>query len=257
MPQPLATTLGIVSLALGAAELLAPSRTARLVGLDRRPLILRTCGARELAAGVGLLRTADPAPWLWGRVAGDALDLATVLVLARGRRRAAVAAALVAITALDVAALIADRPREPDQTTIRRTVTIARPPEELRALLQQPGTIARLAGAGAHASPRPDGSSHWVLHGPHRRAAIWNLGPAETDGDLLRWTVRRDDGAPLRTLTVHLAGVAHDTVATLELQLARTPDGRLASPLLAGKLAQLLVDTALQRFKRLAETGAV
>lgn len=40
--------------------------------------LIRAYGVREIAKGVGILTSPNPTPWLWGRVAGDALDLATL-----------------------------------------------------------------------------------------------------------------------------------------------------------------------------------
>jgi len=37
---------------------------------------LRSYGIREIAMGLGILAGRNPTPWIWGRVAGDALDLA-------------------------------------------------------------------------------------------------------------------------------------------------------------------------------------
>ena len=57
---------------------------------------------------MGILTSDDPAPWLWGRVAGDAVDLATLVIEARqpqGEQRSALTpavAAVIGITALDV-----------------------------------------------------------------------------------------------------------------------------------------------------------
>src|SRR5215218_81610 len=80
--------LGVFSIALGLAELLAPRALARMTGMQGRETLLRAYGLRELATGVGLLASPDPRPWLWGRVAGDALDLST-LALGAGARRGA------------------------------------------------------------------------------------------------------------------------------------------------------------------------
>ena len=82
--------LGLFSLALGFAELLAPRALARMTGMQGRETWVRACGLREIVNGVGLLASPDPRPWLWGRVAGDALDLATLA--ANTRRRPAAAA---------------------------------------------------------------------------------------------------------------------------------------------------------------------
>ena len=40
--------------------------------------LTRAYGLREIGTGIGILTSKDPSPWLWGRVAGDALDVATV-----------------------------------------------------------------------------------------------------------------------------------------------------------------------------------
>jgi uncharacterized membrane protein len=99
--------LGWFSLALGAAELLVPGGLARLVGVPRYRMLFRFLGMRELASGIGILTRRNSAPWLWSRVAGDAMDLALLgaaMTLAGTKRgRAAAAATAVAgVTVLDI-----------------------------------------------------------------------------------------------------------------------------------------------------------
>jgi hypothetical protein len=60
------------------AELLAPRAMARTTGLRGRHALIRACGLREIATGIGLLASDNPRPWLWARVAGDALDVVTL-----------------------------------------------------------------------------------------------------------------------------------------------------------------------------------
>jgi hypothetical protein len=104
----LTTFLGVFSIGLGLAELLAPRGFAEAVGTRRRTGLLRAYGLREISAGVGLLTRPRKGPWLWGRVGGDVLDLATLcadLPDADDDRRArllASVAAVVGVTALDV-----------------------------------------------------------------------------------------------------------------------------------------------------------
>ncbi len=74
----LARGLGFFSLALGAAELLAPRAICRALGMEGRETLVQAYGAREVATGVAILASRDPTPWILGRVAGDALDIATV-----------------------------------------------------------------------------------------------------------------------------------------------------------------------------------
>ena len=76
--QVLATGLGWFSIGLGLAELFAPRAICRSLGMDGHENLVRAYGAREIATGVAILATHDPQPWIWGRVAGDGLDLATL-----------------------------------------------------------------------------------------------------------------------------------------------------------------------------------
>src|SRR5690349_15456940 len=73
-----ARALGWFSIALGLAELAMPRRLARIAGAPNAPTLTRAFGLREIGTGIGILTSKDPSPWLWGRVAGDALDVATV-----------------------------------------------------------------------------------------------------------------------------------------------------------------------------------
>jgi hypothetical protein len=104
--QRLAVPLGWVSLGLGAAEVGAPRTVTRLVGAPARTAVVRALGARELAAGVGILARRGRAGWLWSRVGGDVMDLALLGVAltapgANRKRIAAAAAAVAGIAALD------------------------------------------------------------------------------------------------------------------------------------------------------------
>lgn len=99
--------LGLFSLALGAAEVLMPRRIARAAGIDGLAPAVRAYGVREIVAGCGLLLARNKAPWMWARVAGDALDLATLAAGARSGGsavNAGVAMGVVAaVTAADIA----------------------------------------------------------------------------------------------------------------------------------------------------------
>jgi hypothetical protein len=102
----LATFLGWFSIGLGAAELLAPRTLTRYLDVGGREPVVRAFGAREVAAGVGILSRRNRTPWFWGRVAGDAVDLGGLVAALRGNRRArfvaTAIASVVAVTVLDV-----------------------------------------------------------------------------------------------------------------------------------------------------------
>ena len=94
--------LGWFSIGLGLAEVLAPRALTRGLGMEGHEQIMRAYGVREIATGIGILSSTHPLPWIWGRVGGDALDIAT---LATGLqqdnpKKENVELALVAIAAL-------------------------------------------------------------------------------------------------------------------------------------------------------------
>ena len=119
----MARNLGWFSIGLGLAELVAPGKIGRAVGLQGQEKVLRAYGAREIGAGLGAL-SIDPTPFIWSRVAGDLLDLGTLAQGLKGqgetKRNAAIAmGAVAAITLIDVAVALSlgkERARERGET---------------------------------------------------------------------------------------------------------------------------------------------
>ena len=74
----LAQGLGWFSIGLGLAELFAPRQLSRSLGMEEQSGLIQAYGVREIATGIGILASRDPTPWVWARVGGDALDLATL-----------------------------------------------------------------------------------------------------------------------------------------------------------------------------------
>jgi hypothetical protein len=70
----LARWLGWFSVGLGVAELVAPGKITRALGLQGKEGLVRAFGVREIGAGMLTLSTEKRAG-LWSRVAGDGLDL--------------------------------------------------------------------------------------------------------------------------------------------------------------------------------------
>ena len=103
----LARGLGVFSIALGLVEVFAARSLTRALGMNGNETLVQAYGAREIATGIGILASSDPTPWIWGRVGGDALDIAT-LVTGLGednRNRGNIGMALAAVagaTALDI-----------------------------------------------------------------------------------------------------------------------------------------------------------
>lgn len=101
--------LGWFSIALGLGELFVTKRLARFLGTEDKTGLLRLYGTRELGAGLALLASPprERRTWLWSRVAGDVVDLATLgwafARNPRARRNLAFATtSVLGVTALDV-----------------------------------------------------------------------------------------------------------------------------------------------------------
>lgn len=107
--EPLATFLGLFSIGLGLWELAAPRSVARATGVRFSPRLIQAYGLREITAGVGIVADHQPRNWLWARVAGDAIDLATLCAACAEARNSAdrqktlvSIAAVAGVTVLDV-----------------------------------------------------------------------------------------------------------------------------------------------------------
>jgi hypothetical protein len=107
--QTLARNIAVFSLGLGLAELLAPRKVARLIGVSEdHERTLQLLGLREIASGLGIMQ-GKPGVFLWSRVAGDIMDLSLLGAALKSpqsdkRRVNTAIAAVVGVTVLDVVA---------------------------------------------------------------------------------------------------------------------------------------------------------
>ena len=120
----LARALGWFSLGLGLIELFTPHRITRSLGLEGNEGLVRAYGAREIGAGV-LSLSVDKKAGLWSRVAGDGLDIVTLLTALRedNPKRDNVALALtmvIGITLLDLIGANATTVRHKENSGQRR-----------------------------------------------------------------------------------------------------------------------------------------
>jgi len=104
----LARGLGWFSIALGTVELFAPRRVTRALGMEGRETLVRAYGMREIAAGMMTL-SPDKKAGLYGRIAGDGLDIVTLLAELRfgNPRYGSVMAALIMVGGITVLDTIA------------------------------------------------------------------------------------------------------------------------------------------------------
>ena len=76
--EALSNVVGWLSLGLGITQTAVPERIGAALGMEDWSELIRAYGIRNAATGMGILAQRHPTPWLWARVAGDALDLVTL-----------------------------------------------------------------------------------------------------------------------------------------------------------------------------------
>ena len=197
----LAQGLGWFSVGLGLAEAVVPGGVARLAGMpSRRRGLLRAYGARELASGVGILSQRRPTMWLWSRVAGDVLDLATLASAMTSRRsrrgRIVMATAAVAgVTALDVmAARRLSRANgrattdTPDGVRFRTSITIMRGRDEVYRFWRNFSNLARVMRHIESVQVHGERRSHWIAVSPGGTRLEWDSEVVDDrPGELISW----------------------------------------------------------------------
>lgn len=267
-----ARLLGYFSLALGLAELAAPRHVAKLIGLEDRSrtrAFLRVLGVREVASGLAILARPGEAGPLWGRVAGDAVDLALLgAAMTNGvqsRAKLGLATAAVAgVAALDAygAARLSRNgtvQKLVEPIHVVRSITIDDSPEVVyqfwRKLENLPQFMAHLE------SVEEDGpTSLWRAKGPAGTTIEW-LAELTVDepGEKLAWRSLEGASVPNRGVVCFKPGPAgRGTELIVELKYD-PPGGALAGGLakLFGEEPGQQIAGDLRRLKQVLETGSV
>lgn len=268
-PSQVAMALGWFSIGLGVVELLGAGSLARTLGMRGRENLIRGYGLREIGNGIGLLTAPDPAPWLWGRVGGDALDALTLAVqVTPGNRRrgsAVVALGMVAgIAAIDAwcASQLSEGSAAKTRQTIKvtRIITVARPAAELFQLLRDPKTLPRLLAPFATLQPMPDGRMRWTVDGFRTRS--WTSAvPLEQAGSAVSWRSEPGAEAAITDLSMSLQPAPGSLGTAVTLAASIVPPGgqlgRKAVQMFGGAVPGAMAEAALHYFKALAETGEI
>lgn len=264
----LAKGLGVFSIGLGLAELLAPRQVARFIGLrDEWPLLLRTLGVRELISGLGIMTRRRPAGALWSRVAGDVMDL-TLLGGAldnpyneRNRLLGAVAAVM-SVGALDVASATTLTRAAPRVRALRvvKSMAVNRSPADCYAFWRRLQDLPRFMQQLEAVRIYDDRRSHWVARGPAGSTVEWDAEIVRDEpGAVIAW--RSLGGGDVDTrgsvLFAQRPG-GRGTIVRVAMEYA-PPAGRLGA--LVAKLfvvaPEQQVKEDLRRFKQLLETGEI
>lgn len=271
-PNRLANGLGWFSIGLGLSEIAAPGRVADLMGVvdnnDNRKM-LRGLGMREVATGVGILANARPAEWMWGRFAGDLMDLAVLSSMRKADKSSATAAtaAVLGVTALDFlcASQLSDgatgeaRGNDEDRMIcVRKAVTINRPVAEVyrfwRDFRNPPEFMDHLESVEILSDTR----SRWRAKAPAGRTVEWEAEIIEDVPDRkISWgSVGKSDVE--NTGTVQFQDAPGDRGTEIGVDLRYNPPGGYVGSLFAKLFGEEPGQQInLRRFKQIMEVGEI
>ena len=214
----LAKGLGWFSVGLGLAELLAPRAIASISGVSKeRTGLIRLYGLRELAAGIMIFSKDEPVEGVWSRVAGDALDLASLGVAATspdaklGRVTFATANVL-AVTALDVMCAMQLSNGSKKGIHAKGSCIVNATPEEVYQFWRNFENLPRFMRHVNSVTELGDGRSHWKVKGPAGMEVEWDATiVGDVPNEMITWR------------TLENADVDHAGAVRFE----RAPGGRI------------------------------
>lgn len=271
--------LGWFSLGLGAAELLAPRRLARGIGVEdtaENEALIRAIGLREIVSGVGILSNRRPVGWLWSRVGGDVMDLS---LLTRAletddteKRKVGMALTAVAgVTILDLycsqqfprdsaATLYGNGMGKEQKMDVKQAITINRPQEELYQFWRDFEHLPRFMYHLEEVQVLDGTRSHWKVKGPAGKKVEW-------DAEIVDDQPNRQIGwRSLPEADVDNSGVVRFERApggrgtTVKVEMHYSPPAGVVGEVVAklyGESPEKQVWEDLHRLKQLLETGAI
>ena len=273
----LARALGWFSLGLGLAQIASPSGMAQLIGIeddDATITMMRVVGAREIASGIGILTQPKPTPWLWARLAGDAMDLALLRsAMASPRadqhRVATATAAVLGIAAVDAlcSTRLTAEPDPPYETANQSgavhatsAVTVNAPIDTVYGYWEDFQSLPRFMGDFASVQVSGNRQSRWSLTAPAGITLEWDVEITETaHNEQIAW--RASEGSHLNASGVvrfRTAPANRGTEVLFDAQFD-PPGGELGK-----KIASFFADALgtkigndLRRFKQLVELGEI
>lgn len=268
-----ATGLGWFSIGLGLAELIAPRQLANFIGLEdkgRRNVTLRLYGLREIAAGIGILSQPQPAGWLWARVAGDMLDLASLGIAFTSEdsstgKLAGATAAVASVTALDI--LTAQRLSRSvngfDIGTVAasESVIINRPPDEVYSFWRDFNNLPRFMSHLESVRIIDNKRSHWTVQTLGGKTVEWDAEIThDQPGSRIAWHSLEGAQVPNSgNVSFTRATGNRGTVVRAEVEYAPAGGAIVAkiANLLKGEPAGQHIYQSLHALKQVLETGEV
>jgi uncharacterized membrane protein len=221
-------------------------------------------GVRELGAAAALLARPSSV-FLWGRVTGDAVDLAmlTRALLrhdGRGRNRTVAALAGVAgIAAVDVYAA-ARRSAKESSVELSATTTIRRSPQEIYDFWRGLEHLSEFLAHVDEVRTTGERTSHWRVSAPFGRTVEWDAEVTEdVPGQRLCW--RSTGDADVRNEgELRLEPAPRDQGTEVRVRIAYDiPGGKLGQAVARyfGEEPHQQLDDDLRRLKQVLETGEI
>jgi uncharacterized membrane protein len=266
--------LGLFGIALGTLEFAATRRLSRGIGIsERHRTVVRGMGFREIANGAAILANPRDPRLMWGRVAGDALDLSLLglALTSRGAKRGRVIAAAGAVAGaaiLDVlCGLSLSRPTAQRVTRrrlsggrgvrIQKSLAINCPAEHLyrfsRDLSNLPRFVKNLRSVEELAGKR----LRWTFNTARGGQTQWDTEITEDEpGQLIAWR-SVDNGIVEHGGSIRFLQGPQDrgTIARLELRWRSIAAG--VGPLLGVTQPDFYVGETLRQLKAIVETGEI
>jgi uncharacterized membrane protein len=269
--EKVARGLGWFSIGLGLAELLAPRAVARLCGGEGRHTgLIRLYGLREIAAGLMIFSQGrKPAAGVWARVAGDAVDLATLgaaLVHPRTNKVGVLfgTANVLAVTALDVMCaqeLSREKGAMTEEGAIRfkRSITINKSPEEVYRFWHDFQNLPRFMLHLQSVTETGPGRTHWVTQAPGGGTVEWDSEITEDrENQLIAWRSVGGDVYNAGSVEFEPRPGGRGTIVRVDMQYY--PPGGVAGTAVAMLFNQAPEQQALddlRRLKQVIETGEI
>jgi uncharacterized membrane protein len=275
-----------VSLGLGLAEVLAPKRVQKLVGIKRgnHSTLIRLAGVREIGHALLLLIQSRPLTGIWSRIAGDAMDLgllgaAYTMPRVQKNRVSAATVSIVGITALDAltAAQLTRKRNKVESISdliqsdingkadgrgfhVMRSITINSSPNEVYQFWRNFENLPQFMYHLQEVRLIDERRWHWVSNAPAGTQVDWDAEITEDrPNELIAWRSMANADVPNSGEVRFETGTGgRGTVVRVEIEY-RIPGGRIGRIVakMFGDEPGQQVKGDLGRLKQVIETGEV
>jgi len=262
--------LGWFSVGLGLMELLAPRTLERFLGIRHHGLLLRIMGLREIASGVGILTGSRPSSWLWARVGGDVIDIASLGMAfnsdtAKPANIGLACAAVAGVTVLDLRCA-QELSRNDDSALstriieVRKSIQINCSPAEVYKFWRDFSNLPKFMSNVESVETLSEKRSHWCVIGPTGKRLEWDAEITdEQENRLIAW--RSLEGAQIEnhgSVRFETAPGRRGTYVKVHLQYS--PPGGIFGARVArlfGREPRQQIHEDLHHLKQIMETGEI